>query len=61
MASDAIRLMAISQGIPKGPILLTWMKFNLSKYKLSHTQASLEWNYLSIPKIQRLLGYVIAW
>ena len=34
------------------PLLLTWFNFNPSMDMHSHTQWSVEWNYLSIPKLQ---------
>ena len=37
----------------QGPLLLTWFNFNPSMDKKSHAQWSVEWNYLSIPKLQR--------
>ena len=36
------------------PLLLTWFNFNPSMDKLLHAQKSVGWNYLSIPKLQRL-------
>ena len=36
-----------------GPLLLTWINFNHSMDKLSHAQWSVEWNYLSISKLQQ--------
>ena len=36
------------------PLLLTWFNFNPSMDKLSHNQWTVVWNYLSIPKLQRL-------
>ena len=37
-----------------GPRLLIWIDFNPSMDKLLHAQKSVGWNYLSIPKLQRL-------
>ena len=37
-----------------GPLLLTWINFDLSMDELSHVQLSVGWHYLSIPKLQRL-------
>ena len=36
------------------PLLVTWIKFNPSMDNQSYAQKSVEWNYLSIPKLQRL-------
>ena len=36
------------------PLLLTWFNFNPSSDKQSHAQLRVWWNYLSIPKLQRL-------
>ena len=36
------------------PLLLTWFNFNPSMDKQLHAQNSVWWNYLSIPKLQRL-------
>ena len=36
------------------PLLLTWFNFKPSVDKYSHAQQSVEWNYFSIPKLQRL-------
>ena len=41
-----------------GPLLPAWFNFNLSMDKLSHVQWSVRWNYLSIPKFQRLTAEV---
>ena len=38
----------------QGPLLLTWINFNHSMDKQLHTLKSVGWNYLSIPKLQRL-------
>ena len=38
----------------QGPLSLTWIKFNHSLNKQSHTQYSVRWNYLFIPKLQWL-------
>ena len=35
-------------------LFLTWINFNPSMDKWLHSQESVEWNYLSIPKLQRL-------
>ena len=35
-------------------LLLTWININPSMDKYSHAQKSVGWNYLSIPKLQRL-------
>ena len=36
------------------PLLLTWFNFNPSMDKLLRAMKSVGWNYLSIPKLQRL-------
>ena len=38
----------------QGPHLLTWINFNPNMNKSSHVPESVGWNYLSIPKLQRL-------
>ena len=38
----------------QGPILLTQINFNPSMDDLSRAQLSVGWNYLSIPKLQRI-------
>ena len=38
----------------QGDISLTWMNFNPNMDEQSHTQWSVGWNYLSIPKLQLL-------
>ena len=48
-----------TQYIFLGPLSLTLFNFNPSMDKLSDAQQSMEWNYLSIPKIQRLHRYTI--
>ena len=40
--------------VSPGPPLLTWFNFHPSMDKLLHTQKSLGWNCLFIPKLQRL-------
>ena len=42
-----------------GPFLLR-INFNLSMDKLSHAQLSVEWNYLSIPKLQWLNSWSLG-
>ena len=37
-----------------GPPLLTWIAFNPSMDKLSFAKSSASWNYLNVPKLQRL-------
>ena len=37
-----------------GPLSITWFNFNHRMDKLSHNLQSVGWNYLSIPKLQRL-------
>ena len=40
--------------IELGPLLLTWINFNPSMGKWFHPLWSVRWNYLPIPKLQRL-------
>ena len=40
------------------PLLLTRINFNQRKDKLLHPLYSVEWNFESIPKIQRYNGYI---
>ena len=38
----------------QGPIFLTWINLNPGKDKWSQAHLIVEWNYLSIVKLQRL-------
>ena len=44
-----------------GPILLTWINFNLGMIKSSLVQWSIRWNYFSIPKCQWCNRWNLEW
>ena len=44
-----------------GPLLLTWLDFKSSRDEESHAHYNVGWNYLSIPKLQRLHCWSLEW
>ena len=45
---------------PRDPFLLIWVHFNPSMDKYSHAKYSVGWNYLSMPKLQRLYRWSLV-